>query len=72
MLTVALTGDRAMVENVLEVRALAQKFGLTGPHVTLIREPAIVPKKAIPELRTGRRRGGNWFGAGLNRSTVSW
>ena len=50
VLTVALTGDRAMVENViLEVRALAQKFGLEIADVTLIREPAIVPKKAIPE-----------------------
>ena len=49
VLTVALTGDRAMVENViLEVRALAQKFGLEIPDITVIREPTIVPKKAIP------------------------
>jgi hypothetical protein len=49
VLTVALTGDRATVENIiLEVRALAQKFGLVIPDVTVIREPAIVPKKAIP------------------------
>jgi hypothetical protein len=49
VLTVALTGDRAMVENVvLEVRALAQKFGLEISDVTVIRKPTIVPKKAIP------------------------
>ena len=49
VLTVALTGDRAMVENViLEVRALAQKFGLEIPDITVIRESTIVPKKAIP------------------------
>jgi hypothetical protein len=49
VLTVALTGDRAMVENViLEVRALAQKFGLEISDVTVIREPTVVPKKAIP------------------------
>ena len=38
-----------MVENViLEVRALAEKFGLEIPDITVIREPTIVPKKAIP------------------------
>ena len=49
VLTLALTGDRAMAENViLEVRALAQKLGLEIPDVAVIRKPAIVPKKAIP------------------------
>ena len=49
VLTVALTGDRAMVENViLEVRALAQKFGLEIPDVTVISQPTIAPKKPIP------------------------
>lgn len=49
LLSVALSGDRAMVENViLEVRALAQKFGLKIPNVTVVSESAIVPKKAIP------------------------
>ena len=48
VLTVAMTGDQAMVENlILEVRALAQKFGLGMPSAAVIREPAIVPKKAI-------------------------
>lgn len=49
LLTVALRGDRAMVENViLEVRALAQKFGLKIPNVTVVSESAIVPKRAMP------------------------
>jgi hypothetical protein len=49
VLTLALTGDRAMVENViLEIRALAQKLGLEIPDVAVIRRPAIVPKTAIP------------------------
>jgi hypothetical protein len=49
VLTVELTGDRVTVENViLEVRALAQKFGLEIPDVTVICEPAIAPKKPIP------------------------
>lgn len=48
VLTVALTGDRVMAENlILEVRALAQKFGLEIPDVTVIRKPRIAPKKVI-------------------------
>jgi hypothetical protein len=51
VLTVALTGDRVMVENViLEVRALAQKFGLEIPDVTVICQPTIAPKKPILPL----------------------
>jgi hypothetical protein len=50
MLTLALSGDRVMVENViLEVRALAQKLGLGISDVAVIGKPAIVPKKAIAE-----------------------
>ena len=50
VLTVALSGDRAMAENViLEVRALAQKLVLEISDVTVIGKPAIVPKKAIAE-----------------------
>jgi hypothetical protein len=49
VLTLALTSDRATVENViLEVRALAQKLGLDIPDVAVIRKPAVAPKKAIP------------------------
>jgi hypothetical protein len=49
VLTVELTGDRVAAENViLEVRALAQKFGLEIPDFALIRQPAIVAKKVIP------------------------
>jgi len=49
LLTVGLSGDRAMVENViLEVRALAQKLGLTIPNITVVSEPTIVPKRAMP------------------------
>jgi hypothetical protein len=44
-----LTGDRATAENViLEVRALAKKFGLVISDFALIRQPAIVAKKVIP------------------------
>src|SRR6185312_16124570 len=47
-LTVALSGDRAMAENViLEVRALAQKLILEISDVAVIGKPAIAPKKAI-------------------------
>jgi hypothetical protein len=50
VLTIALTGDRAMVENIiLEVRALAQKCGLQIPNVFVVSDPAVVPKK-----RSGR------------------
>ena len=48
MMTVALSGDRAMAENViLEVRALAQKLALEISDVAVIDKPVIVPKKAI-------------------------
>lgn len=50
MLTVALSGDRAMAENIiLEVRALAQKLALELTDVAVIGKPAIVPKRAIAE-----------------------
>jgi hypothetical protein len=49
VLTLALTGGRTTVENViLEIRALAQKLGLEISDVAVIREPAVVPKKAVP------------------------
>jgi hypothetical protein len=50
VLTVALSGDRAMAENViLEVRALAQKLALEISDIAVTGKPAIVPKKAIAE-----------------------
>jgi hypothetical protein len=60
-LTLALSGDRAMVENViLEVRALAQQFVLEISDVAVIRKPAIVPKKVIAESDVGHAgRGGS-------------
>ena len=60
-LTLALSGDRAMVENViLEVRALAQQFVLEISDVAVIRKPAIVPKKAIAKSDLGHAgRGGS-------------
>jgi hypothetical protein len=49
VMKIELTGDRAAAENIiLEIRALAQKFSLKIPNVTVIREPAVVPKKPIP------------------------
>ena len=63
---ISLTGDRTMVENViLEVRALAQKFGLEIPDITVIREPTIVPKKAIPASDPVGDAEGQRVGAGL-------
>jgi hypothetical protein len=48
VLTVEMTGNRAMVEDViLEVRALALELGLEIPDVAVIREPTIVPKAPL-------------------------
>jgi hypothetical protein len=53
MLTLALSGDRVMVENViLEVRALAQKLALEISDVAVIDKPEIVPKRAVADSDT--------------------
>jgi hypothetical protein len=53
MLTLALSGDRVMVENViLDVRALAQKLALEISDVAVIDKPGIVPKKPVADSDT--------------------
>jgi hypothetical protein len=44
-LEVVLTGDQRLAENViLEVRALAKRYGLGVPSVKVMRRPAVGPK----------------------------
>ena len=44
-LKVALKGDQRLVENViLEVRAIAQRYGLEIPSVSVVRQPSVGPK----------------------------
>jgi hypothetical protein len=55
-LSLALTGDQRFTENViLEVRALAQRFGLEIPSIKVERRRAIGPKTAKATSR--RKRG---------------
>ena len=44
-LSVALTGDQRLAENViLEVRAIAKRYGLETPNVEIVRQPRVGPK----------------------------
>jgi hypothetical protein len=55
-LSLALTGDQRFTENViLEVRALAQRFGLEIPSIKVVRRRAIGAKTAKATSR--RKRG---------------
>ena len=55
-LSVALTGDQRFAENViLEVRALAQRFGLEVPSIKVVLRRANGPKTAKAMSR--RKRG---------------
>lgn len=55
-LSVALTGDQRVTENViLEVRALAQRFGLEVPNIKVVRQRATGAKTA--KARSRRKRG---------------
>jgi hypothetical protein len=51
-LRVALTGNKRLAENViLEVRALAQRFGLGIAHVTVVSRSAAIAKTRRPSRR---------------------
>ena len=42
---VDLTGDERLAENViLEVRAIAKRYGLETPNVEIVRQPRVGPK----------------------------
>ena len=56
-LRIALTGDQRATENViLEVRAIARRFGLEIPSVKVVRQPLIAPKVVKRTLRGRRAR----------------
>ncbi len=58
-LEVVLAGDRRLAENViLEVRALAERYGLEVPEAKVVRETAARPKarKATPRRQPTKRR----------------
>jgi hypothetical protein len=51
-LKIALTGDRRLTENlILEVRALARRYGLEIPDVSVKRRPRVAAKAAKPASR---------------------
>ena len=44
-MSVDLTGDQRLAENViLEVRAIAKRYGLETPNVEIVRQPRVGPK----------------------------
>jgi hypothetical protein len=52
-LSVALTGDRRLTENlILEVRAMAKRYGLETPNIDVVRQPRVGPKV---KLTSGRK-----------------
>ncbi len=54
-LSVALTGDQRLAENlILEVRAMAKRYGLEIPSVEIVRQPRVGPKV---KLTSGRKSG---------------
>jgi hypothetical protein len=56
-LSVALTGDRALTENVImEVLAAARRVGLGPAKVEVIRKPRVGPKQALVKGRKSRAR----------------
>ena len=55
-LSITLTGDRRLAENViLEVRAMAQRYGLEIPSVRVLPESSIGPRKLRSAPRDKRR-----------------
>ncbi len=57
---VVLAGDQRLAENViLEVRALAQRYGLEAPNVSVTRQPAVGPKSknATPRRKPRSKAG---------------
>jgi EAL domain-containing protein (putative c-di-GMP-specific phosphodiesterase class I) len=52
-LSVSLTGDQRLTENlILEVRAMARRYGLETPNVEVVRQPRVGPKV---KLTSGRK-----------------
>ena len=53
-LKIALTGDQRLTENViLEVRAVARRYGLEIPSIEVERRPSTPPKTAKSKSRRG-------------------
>ena len=56
-LSVALTGDRALTENVImEVLAAARRAGLGPAKVEIIRKPRVGPKQSLVKGRKSRAK----------------
>jgi hypothetical protein len=54
-LSVALTGDQRLTENlILEVRAMAKRYGLETPNVEIVRQPRLGPKVKLPPGRKSK------------------
>jgi hypothetical protein len=54
-MSVALTGDQRFAQNViLEVRAMAKRYGLEIPSVEVVRQPRVGPKVKLTSGRKSR------------------
>ena len=51
-LSVALKGDQRQTENlIVEVRALAKRYGLETPNIEILRKPRVGPKTKLTSAR---------------------
>ena len=54
-LSVGVTGDQRLAENlILEVRAMAKRYGLEIPRVEIMRQPRVGPKVQLTSGRKSR------------------
>ena len=54
-MSVALTGDQRSAESlILEVRAMAKRYGLEIPSVEVVRQPRVGPKAQLASGRKSR------------------
>jgi hypothetical protein len=54
-MSVALTGDQRLAENlILEVRAMAKRYGLETSNVEVVRQPRVGPKSKLTSGRKSR------------------
>jgi hypothetical protein len=54
-MSVALTGDPRLAESlILEVRAMAKRYGLEIPSVEIVRQPRVGPKVRLTSGRKSR------------------
>jgi len=54
-LSVGVTGDQRLAENlILEVRAMAKRYGLEIPRVEIVRQPRVGPKVQLTSGRKSR------------------